>query len=106
MATTHSSKAKKQTPTQTKAAGLPSIEFSLVAPDAKEVVLVGDFNNWNGEGYRMKKSKDGICKKKVDLKPGRYEYRFIVDGNWWTDPKANETCLNSFGSQNSVINIQ
>ena len=99
-------KAKTATTSPKKEPTMPSVEFSLVAPDAKEVFLVGDFNNWNGEGYRMKKFKDGICKKKVPLKPGRYEYRFIVDGNWWTDPRANETCPNAFGTQNSIINIQ
>lgn len=99
-------KAKKTTTPKKKDPTTPSVEFSLVAPDAKEVFLVGDFNNWNGEGYRMKKFKDGICKKKVKLKPGRYEYRFIVDGNWWTDPRSNDTCPNAFGTQNSIINIQ
>ncbi len=88
-----------------KAAPAPSIEFSLEAPGAREVFLVGDFNAWNGEGFQMRRFKDGTCKKKVQLKPGRYEYRFIVDGDWWTDPRSEERCGNPFGSENSVIRI-
>lgn len=82
-----------------------STEFILEAPEANEVYLVGDFNDWNGEGFKMRKFKGGICKKSVKLKPGRYEYRFIVDGNWQTDPKNNERCTNPYGTDNSVIKI-
>jgi 1,4-alpha-glucan branching enzyme len=84
---------------------LPSTEFTLFAPEAKEVFLVGEFNNWDPNGFRMRRFKDGTCKKAVQLKPGRYEYRFLVDGQWWTDPANGERTANSFGSENSVINI-
>ena len=81
----------------------PSTEFTLFAPEATEVYLVGDFNDWNGANYRMRRFKDGTCKKSVKLRPGRYEYRFIVDGNWWTDPKNELRQQNPYGSENSVI---
>lgn len=82
-----------------------STEFALTVPEAKEVFLVGDFNNWNGSDSRMQKFKDGVCKKKIKLKPGRYEYRFIVDGNWMTDPENPNRQANEFGTENSVITI-
>ncbi|HIJ79862.1 MAG: isoamylase early set domain-containing protein [Desulfobulbaceae bacterium] len=84
---------------------IPSTEFSLIAPEANEVYLVGDFNQWNGDGFRMRKFKDGSCKKTVKLSPGRHEYRFVVDGQWCTDPINKERCANPFGSENSVIVI-
>lgn len=83
----------------------PSTEFAVTVPEANEVLLVGDFNNWDGSDYRMRKFKGGVCKKKVKLKPGRYEYRFIVDGNWWTDPENPNRQANEFGTENSVITI-
>lgn len=83
----------------------PSTEFTLKAPNATEVLLVGDFNNWEGSDYRMRKFKDGTCKKSVKLKPGRYEYRFLVDGEWWCDPENPNRQPNSFGSENSVIEV-
>lgn len=91
--------AKKATKT------IPSTEFVLEAPEANEVYLVGDFNGWNGEGFKMRKYKGGICKKSVKLKPGRYEYRFVVDGNWLSDPNNLERCTNPYGGENSVIII-
>lgn len=84
---------------------IPSYEFTLYAPEAQEVYLVGDFNNWDGSDFRMRKFKDGVCKKKVKLKPGRYEYRFVVDGDWWCDPANASRQANNYGSENSVIII-
>ena len=103
-----------KSPTKTKSASkgngsakkrTPSFEFKLFAPDAQEVFLVGEFNDWDPNGYRMRRFKDGTCKKSVPLKPGRYEYRFLVDGQWWTDPNNGEKTTNPYGSENSVINI-
>jgi len=76
--------------------------FEFVAPDAQKVYLAGDFNNWNPKTNLMKKDKKGICKVTVSLKPGRYEYRFLVDGNWVNDPACCDCVPNEFGSQNCV----
>nr|MBF0223032.1 isoamylase early set domain-containing protein [Desulfobulbaceae bacterium] len=84
---------------------LPSTEFSLFAPDASEVFLIGDLTNWNTTEFKMRKFKDGNWKKMVTLKPGRYEYLFLVDGEWWTDPENPDSTGNPFGSKNSVITI-
>jgi 1,4-alpha-glucan branching enzyme len=84
---------------------IPSIEFKLVAPEAREVYLVGEFNDWNASQYRLRRYKHGIYKKKLQLKPGRYQYLFLVDGEWWTDPEHLERKPNPFGSENSVITV-
>jgi 1,4-alpha-glucan branching enzyme len=83
----------------------PSVEFEVHAPEAGEVFLVGDFNNWNDGEFRMRRFKDGSWKKKVKLKPGNYQYRFVVDGEWWTDPANPQRERNAFGSENSIITI-
>ena len=84
---------------------LTSTEFTLMAPDASEVFIAGDFNDWNPSQFSMRKFKNGTCKKKLKLKPGRYEYQFIVDGNWWADPENPSRNPTPFGSENSVITI-
>ncbi|PLX49595.1 MAG: glycoside hydrolase family 13 [Desulfobulbaceae bacterium] len=84
---------------------IASTEFILHAPDAGKVFLTGDFNNWNPEEFSMRKFKNGDHTKKLKLKPGRYEYQFIVDGNWWTDPANPNRISTEFGSENSVIAI-
>jgi len=90
----------KKTPKTT-----PSTEFILYAPEARAVSLTGDFNGWQAEKTPMRKFKDGIWKKKVKLKAGRYEYRFVVDGEWWSDPENIDRQPNSFGSDNSVKTV-
>lgn len=71
---------------------------------AKAVRVVGTFNNWDEEQGRMQKTK-GEWRKRINLQPGRYEYKFIVDGQWCTDPDASETTRNDFGSLNSVLEL-
>jgi len=79
------------------------VTFSLTSPHAKEVILMGDFNQWNPKKHPMKKDVNGVWKKTTLLFPGRYEYRFLVDNRWQNDPKNNQTCLNRFGSKNNFI---
>jgi 1,4-alpha-glucan branching enzyme len=69
----------------------------------KNVHIVGTFNGWDEEHGRMMKGSNGAWRKWVNLPPGRYEYKFIVDGEWQADPDANEVVRNTFGSENSVL---
>ena len=79
------------------------ITFKLNAPDAQCVSLAGNFNSWDPEMHPLKKSSAGLWKKMVSLSPGRYEYRFIVDGEWHDDPDCTTRSPNSFGSNNCVL---
>jgi 1,4-alpha-glucan branching enzyme len=69
-----------------------------------EVFIAGDFNEWNPRSHRMNK-REGFFQRKLKLTPGTHEYKFIVDGEWQTDPSAAEQCPNEFGSMNSVIHV-
>ena len=81
-------------------------EFKLYAPGAKKVVVAGSFNKWDTKKLLAKKDSKGSWAAKVALKPGRHEYKFIVDGKWITDP-ANELWeANGYGNSNSVIWIE
>jgi transcriptional regulator with XRE-family HTH domain len=82
------------------------ITFEYTAPDAKKVLLAGSFNGWNTKTSAMKKEKGGVWKKAETLKPGRYEYKFIVDGQWRIDPTNHITSQNTYGSQNSVKEVR
>jgi 5'-AMP-activated protein kinase regulatory beta subunit len=81
------------------------VTFSLEAAMAKEVVLTGDFNNWNPKGHAMKNDGNGIWSKTVMLSPGQYEYKFLIDGNWREDPRNDLACPNCFGTRNSVLSL-
>jgi len=77
-------------------------QFEFLAPAAQAVFLAGDFNNWDASAHPMKKDKNGKWTAAFPLKPGRYEYRFFVDGNWENDPACSCCVPNEFGSQNCV----
>lgn len=79
-----------------------TVEFRLNRPQAKGVVVVGTFNNWDTSKTPMQKD-GGNWKASIPLAPGRYEYRFVADGEWLSDPNAKESVRNDFGSTNSVL---
>ncbi len=73
----------------------------------KTVSLVGDFNGWDPGARRMARyPRDGTYRARVSLAPGRYEYKFVVDGEWVADAEAGEQTANPYGTQNSVVVVQ
>jgi 1,4-alpha-glucan branching enzyme len=81
------------------------ITFALETSDAKKVILMGDFNNWNPKKHPMKKDGNGMWTKTVMLFPGEYEYKFLVDGEWKEDPQNDQKCLNRFGTLNNIFKL-
>jgi len=81
------------------------VTFSLAAPDAEQVCLAGTFNEWDPEARVLKRNKAGAWTTWMSLAPGRYEYRFIVDGEWCADPECADSEPNEFGSTNSVVEV-
>jgi hypothetical protein len=80
-------------------------EFSFHAPHARAVYLAGSFNHWDSARTLLHNDKHGHWKIEMVLPPGRYEYRFVVDGVWQTDPRAMDVVKNEFGETNSVLTI-
>jgi len=78
------------------------IKFELSSPEAKEVSLAGNFNQWNTQANPMKKDKKGMWKATLSLETGRYEYRFFADGSWENDPSCSCGVANEFGVENCV----
>ena len=81
------------------------VSLTLEAPNAEAVFLMGDFNQWNEKVHPMKKEGDGTWKKIIMVPPGRYEYRFLVDGQWWNDPANDQVCPNCFGTLNNILEV-
>jgi 1,4-alpha-glucan branching enzyme len=78
--------------------------FALDAPQSNRVHVTGEFTNWSREGLEMEKdATDGLWKLVVDIPPGEYEYRFIVDGVWIRDPNNQDYVRNEFGQENSLL---
>ena len=81
-------------------------QFKLYAPQATRVSVAGSFNNWDTDAVSAKKDSKGNWTVKMNLKPGRYEYRFFVDGSWFDDPRCTNYAPNTFGSQNCVMEVK
>jgi len=80
------------------------ILFQFIAPQAKEVLIVGDFNQWVGLPL-IRRNPDGLWQRVVPLREGGYRYKFLVDGEWVLDPLARQEKANSYGRADSYIEI-
>jgi 1,4-alpha-glucan branching enzyme len=66
--------------------------------------LAGDFNSWTPDGNEMQFS-NGVWQKMLELAPGRYRYRYVVDGRWQQDPMNASVETSPFGEYDSVIDL-
>ena len=82
-----------------------ALEF--FAPEANTVAVAGDFNGWDIQADMLAKSEAGWWKTRLELAPGRYRYRFIVNGEQWNeDPENPNKEPNEFASYNSILEIR
>lgn len=73
--------------------------------NAKKVALAGNFNDWEPNEVFLKRTANG-WELPYTLGPGNYQYKFIVDGNWMTDPQRPEATVDDGkGNQNTLLII-
>ncbi|HEY9227791.1 MAG TPA: isoamylase early set domain-containing protein [Gemmatimonadaceae bacterium] len=86
-----------------------TVQFVLVAPDAKKVAVVGDFNGWNAQhaSYQAKHRGGGVWAVTAAVPLGHHRYSFVVDDSVWVaDPIAPRAIDSDFGVVNSAIVVQ
>ena len=82
------------------------VDFVLEHNSAEHVYVCGDFNGWQPTCLRMIGDDEaGLWEKRLALPPGRYEYKFVVDGLWLHDPNCPRNVPNAFGSLNSIVKV-
>ncbi len=86
--------------------GQDGVLFTLSSPGANQVFLAGDFNGWNATDLALAKDKNGLWSVTVNLDPGQYEYKFVVDGQWQEDPDNPEKKSDPFGGSNSLVTVR
>ncbi|HEX5220552.1 MAG TPA: glycogen-binding domain-containing protein [Verrucomicrobiae bacterium] len=96
---------KKSASPKTHASRKLSVHFELFSPEAHEVCIAGSFNDWEPETGKMFQQGNGKWVRNLTLKPGTYEYRFVVDGKWEADPNADHTVMNPYGERNSLLTV-
>ena len=99
----HEKKTTKLTNSQT--------VFVAQAPEASKVFVAGTFNGWATESTPMERQDDSTWRTAIELAPGMYEYKFLVDGVWCCNPNEKNMeppvcCVpNLFGTMNYKIEI-
>ena len=81
------------------------VPFSVKLDGAREVVVTGDFTGWSKEKVRLTPAGSGQWGAQLELPPGEYQYRLIVDGEWRDDPRGTKMVPNPFGGQNSILTV-
>ena len=85
--------------------------FMLVAPGAKQVALVGDFNDWDHTATPLVRvashgSRTGVWTIDLPLSAGRHSYTFLVDGERWVaDPSRPRAIGDDFGRPSSAVTV-
>ena len=83
-----------------------AVTFTVHAENGKSVFLAGSFNEWSTTAKKMAyKAKDGLYAATVQLAPGEYQYKFVVDGEWRLDSANPNFVPNNFGTLNSLLKV-
>ncbi len=86
--------------------GAKDIIFTIDAPPDAKVQIAGDFNSWKPEALHYRDHFGNPAWQKLfSLTPGMYQYKYLVNGKWITDPGNTETIQNGFGETNSLVNV-
>jgi chromosome partitioning protein len=85
-----------------------ALKFIAHYPEAKQVAVAGDFNNWSAVATPMSRiegDRFGDWEATVPVTAGRYRYRLIVDDIWQQDPHNDYVESNPYGELNSVVEV-
>ena len=82
------------------------VVFHFNDPQASAVAIAGTFNEWHPSATPMVPLGQGRWAKTLELRPGTYEYLFVVDGRWVPDPGSAVTVTNPFGGINCCVSVR
>ncbi len=77
--------------------------FSIVAPDAKQVFVAGEMTDWDDHKVPLERDATGTWHATLELEPGEYIYKFVVDGRWVQDPATPDHDADGQGGQHSFV---
>jgi hypothetical protein len=81
------------------------VSFFCKAPDAGQVSLAGDFNDWDATATPMTRMPDGSWTASLEVSHGHHQYVFLVDGKPTLDPKAMGRVRNEHNEFVSLIAV-
>lgn len=82
------------------------IEFSYTDPYAASVSVAGIFNNWSTNAAPLAMGGDGVWRVVMPLGPGKYEYKFVVNGTEWVADPDNPRVSGSYGNSELIVSAE
>ena len=84
------------------------IRFTLSAPVAKTVCVVGSFNGWVKGAMPMKRTGErGLWVAEAPLQTGEHTFMYLVNDNEWVAPPlAEDFVTDGFGLTNGVVVVR
>ena len=98
--------SKNLPPSETLVTSHRPVTFNFNDPGARTVSIAGTFNEWHASATPMVPLGKGRWSKTLEVKPGIYEYLFVVDGKWIADPGSAVTVSNPFGGINCCVTVR
>jgi len=80
-------------------------QFTYYQKGLQSISLVGEFNDWAADSTTMTEVSPGVWTVSLLLKPGVYEYQFILNGKQRVTDPTMPQASNDFGSPNSVVTV-
>jgi len=81
------------------------VNFTCLAPQARSVWVVGDFNQWTEGVHPMTRRPDGAWFAAISMHHGHHRYVFVVDGERQLDPRAQGIARNERNERVSLISV-
>ena len=79
------------------------VTFGIAAPEARQVFLAGEMTDWDAGKREMRRDASGTWHVTLDLEPGQWLYKFVVDGQWVQDPATQDHDADGQGGQHSFV---
>jgi hypothetical protein len=95
-------------PAPTSVTSLEPVQFVLVAPSARSVAVVGDFNDWGlNDSALVATNHQGVWSVTAPVPAGVHRYAFVVNGKEWVaDPSAPRSVGDDFGRPSSALVVE
>ena len=82
-----------------------TVTFTLEDAPGRQVFVAGCFTNWEPKHKLTDREGRGVYTARVQLAPGEYQYKFVVDGEWRLDNANPNFVPNNFGTLNSLLKV-
>ncbi|WP_026957184.1 alpha/beta hydrolase [Aliagarivorans taiwanensis] len=81
------------------------VQLRWHAPDAKQVSLAGEMNDWQAHSLPFAKTNDSDWLLQLYLQPGTWAYKIVQDGQWQLDTQNHAATVEGSEGANSQLSV-